>query len=154
MAEFDYDVIIVGSGPAGTSTALHLCRRNPERAPRILMLDQHTHPREKLCGGGVTHYGEEALAELGLEVPVLSFAVREVELRFRRTAYSFRGNPAFRIVRRDEFDHWLAREAMDRGVLLREGECVQALERNADGVRVRTDRGTYTARELDGADGS
>ena len=56
----DFDVIIVGSGPAGTSTALHLCRLRPELAGRILLLDRAVHPREKLCGGGITHYGERA----------------------------------------------------------------------------------------------
>ena len=34
------DVLIVGSGPAGSSTALHLIKSNPEWAKRILVVDK------------------------------------------------------------------------------------------------------------------
>ncbi|GAG04425.1 unnamed protein product, partial [marine sediment metagenome] len=45
------DVLIVGSGPAGTSTALHLVRQDPDWAWKIVVIDKAVHPREKLCGG-------------------------------------------------------------------------------------------------------
>jgi len=48
------DVLIVGSGPSGASTALHLARRDPAWAGRVVIVEQAVHPREKLCGGGVT----------------------------------------------------------------------------------------------------
>ena len=151
----DFDVIIVGSGPAGTSTALHLCRLRPELAGRILLLDRAVHPREKLCGGGITHYGERALAELGLQVEPQFFRVREVQLVYRDRSYRFLGNPAFRIVRRDEFDHWLVRETRQRGVQINEGEALRSLDVQPDGVRIETESGqTYTAKLLVGADGS
>ena len=155
-----YDVVIVGSGPSGTATALHLCRRNPEWASRILIIDRATHPREKLCGGGVTHYGEEALAELGLTVEPRFFSVREVRLDFKGESYFFRGDPAFRIIRRDEFDHWLVRETRKRGVEIHEGESLSEVEfidasaSSPAGVIVRTDRDEYFARVVVGADGS
>ncbi|MFG0332280.1 MAG: FAD-dependent oxidoreductase, partial [Maioricimonas sp. JB049] len=47
-----YDVIIIGSGPSGSSTALHLAQRSPELARRTLILERDRHPRHKLCGGG------------------------------------------------------------------------------------------------------
>lgn len=164
-----FDVIIIGSGPSGTATALHLCRRNPAWAERILIIDRATHPREKLCGGGVTHYGEEALAELGLTVEPRFFPVREVRLDFQNQSYFFRGNPAFRIVRRDEFDHWLVRETRAKGVTIQEGETLRELrmvsgsndeieagtnQPTNSGVIVTTDRDTYFARTVVGADGS
>jgi flavin-dependent dehydrogenase len=51
--DFDYDVVIVGSGPAGVSTWLHLHRFEPQLAARTLVLEKAQHPRPKLCGGGV-----------------------------------------------------------------------------------------------------
>ena len=46
MPPSDYDIIIVGSGPAGLGTAFHLSEAAP--ALSILMLDQ-----EKICSGGL-----------------------------------------------------------------------------------------------------
>ena len=39
----DADVIIVGAGPAGASTALHLERLNPKLAARTLVLEKSRH---------------------------------------------------------------------------------------------------------------
>ena len=121
------DVLIIGSGPAGTSTALHLLKSDPAWAGRIIIVDKAVHPREKLCGGGLTHLGQNILADLGLELEPRHFEVKEARLVYRGQSYSFYGDPVFRIVRRDEFDQWLARTAEKRGVQLREGEAVKEL---------------------------
>ena len=52
MSAFDYDVMIVGGGPAGISTWLHLHKRNPALAARTILIDKAVYPRQKLCGGG------------------------------------------------------------------------------------------------------
>jgi menaquinone-9 beta-reductase len=104
------DVLIVGSGPSGSSTALHLVQQDPTWAGRILVVDKAVHPREKLCGGGVTHLGTDILARLGLRFEPRHFMVREVRLTLRRQELRFLGNPAFRVTRRDEFDHWLVQQ--------------------------------------------
>src|SRR6267154_3304390 len=43
---FDYDVIIAGGGPAGSSAAIHLATSGA----RVLLLEQKKFPRAKLCG--------------------------------------------------------------------------------------------------------
>ena len=65
------DVAIVGGGPAGTSTALHLARVEGIAPARIAIFDKATHPREKPCAGAVSGWGLDALAEIGvgLDVP-------------------------------------------------------------------------------------
>ncbi|MGB9775078.1 MAG: NAD(P)-binding protein, partial [Anaerolineae bacterium] len=40
-----YDVIIVGAGPAGLSTALHLQQMSPDLASRTVILEKARHPR-------------------------------------------------------------------------------------------------------------
>src|SRR5690554_1575618 len=128
MAEIEHVVVlIVGSGPSGTSTALHLVKSNPSWAGRIVIVDKAVHPREKLCGGGVTHIGQNILARLGLPFEPNNFEVREVRLVYQDQSYSFYGNPVFRIVRRDEFDHWLVQTAEKLGVRVRQGEAVKKI---------------------------
>ncbi|MBI3764226.1 MAG: FAD-dependent monooxygenase [Chloroflexi bacterium] len=149
-----YDVIIVGSGPAGTSTALHLLHRNPAWASRILILEKEHHPRLKLCGGGLTEWGEQPLRELGLRVPVPHVEVREARFTYDGISFSYWGKPVIRVTRRDEFDDWLCRLVKEKGVRVNEGEAVVDVRLEKDGVRVTTTRGEYCAEALVGADGS
>ena len=148
------DVLIVGSGPSGISTALHLVRRDPAWAGRVVVVDKAVHPREKLCGGGLTHIGQNILANLGLALEPRNFPVNEVRLLYRNKSYSFYGNPVFRIVRRDEFDHWLVRTVEALGVRVRQGEGVTAVTPHDDYVEVVTERAVFHAKVLVAADGS
>ncbi|MGD2115037.1 MAG: FAD-dependent monooxygenase [Acidobacteriota bacterium] len=148
------DLLIVGSGPAGISTALHLVRSDPRWARRLVVVDRAVHPREKLCGGGVTRSGEEVLRDLGLGFPEGHVSIRELRLVFGDRGWAVRGEPVFRVVRRAELDHWLVRAAEREGIEVRQGERVEDLAVAADAVEVRTERATYRARVLVGADGS
>lgn len=148
------DVLIVGSGPAGTSTAIHLVRQDRSWAERIVVVDKAVHPREKLCGGGVTHLGVNVLSRLGLAFEPNNFPVREVKLLYEDQSYTFHGNPVFTIVRRDEFDHWLVKKAEQLGVRVRQGERVTAVTPHEDYVEVETDKVIFQAKTLVGADGS
>lgn len=148
------DVLIIGSGPSGTSTALHLVKINPDWAKRIVILEKEVHPREKLCGGGVVHMGSNILARLGLPFEPDHFEVREARLVYQDKSYSFYGNPIFRITRRDEFDHWLVRTAEQLGVTVRQGEAVKNIIAHDDYYEVNTDQATFHARTVVGADGS
>ena len=56
---------IVGAGPAGTSTALHLLRQGVAPGD-IVILDKARFPRPKLCGGAITYRGTVDLRTLGL----------------------------------------------------------------------------------------
>jgi geranylgeranyl reductase family protein len=148
------DILIVGSGPSGTSTALHLVRQDRSWAERIVVVDKAVHPREKLCGGGVTHLGVNVLSRLGLAFEPAHFPVRQVKVRYEDQSYTFHGNPVFNIVRRDEFDHWLVKKAEKLGVCIRQGERVLGVTPQDDYVEVETDKVTFQAKVLVAADGS
>jgi menaquinone-9 beta-reductase len=150
----EVDVLIVGSGPSGTSTALHLVQQDPSWAKRIVVIDKAVHPREKLCGGGLTHIGYNILSRLGLHFEPNSVKIKEIRLVFQDKSYSFYGDPVLNIVRRDEFDHWLVQKVEERGVEVHQGEAVTAVIPHRDYVEVVTEQATYQAKVLVGADGS
>src|ERR687887_417265 len=58
----DFDVIIVGGGPAGASAAIHLAGRGA----RVLLAEQKRFPREKLCGEFISPECLEHFARLGV----------------------------------------------------------------------------------------
>jgi len=151
--EPDYEVIVVGAGPAGASVALHLAQQAPVVARRTLVLERATLPRPKPCAGGVTGKGSAVLRRLGLSlgVPALPIHRVEVALGGRRWAAEAAGLAV--TVERAAFDHWLAREAKAAGATLHEGEAVTAVAVAEEGVQVTTGSGAYTARCLVAADG-
>ncbi len=61
MAE-EYDVIILGGGPAGSSCAAFLSKSGK----KVLLLDRATFPRDKTCGDGISGRSVGVLQDLGL----------------------------------------------------------------------------------------
>jgi flavin-dependent dehydrogenase len=151
---YSADVLIVGAGPAGASTALHLLRRNPGWAPRIVVFDKAVHPREKLCGGAITPMGVQILEGLGLGIGTPRVAVGEARLRYGSQLHALSSEALFAIARRDELDHWLLEQARAAGVRVCEGEAVVDVRRSGDWMEVRTARDLWRARVVVGADGA
>jgi len=152
----DFEIVIVGAGPAGLSTGLHLARLAPELAARTLILEQAHHPRPKLCAGGVLPGAELYLDRLGLDMrSVASVPVHEIIFQFQNRRSVVRHEPVcFHAVRRDEFDAWLADAACRRGLALQEGTRVQRVAVQDGRALVTTGRGTLTSRVVVGADGA
>ncbi|MEP7134521.1 MAG: NAD(P)/FAD-dependent oxidoreductase [Chloroflexota bacterium] len=150
-------IIIIGGGPSGLSTALHLQRTAPHLAPRILILEKEHYPRFKLCAGGLTLDAEILLERLGLdvnEVPHVTADNIHFDFAGKGLNIHMRGQHALRVIRRNEFDHWLAKKAESRGIEIRQGVTVKNIITHTDKVIVETDQGTYEAQVVVGADGS
>ncbi len=144
----DTDVLVIGGGPAGTTTATFLARKGW----RVLLLEKDQHPR--------FHIGEsllpmnlpilerlgvlDAVKAIGVHKPGAEFPVVGADhgngfacntFRFERAL-----DPAFGYayqVQRDEFDLLLFRTAQASGVDAREGSKVERIEFSACGRPLR-----------------
>ena len=154
-----YDLIIVGAGPAGISTALHLAQMAPEMVSRTLILEKARHPRPKLCGGGLLPDAEVVLHSLGLdsgEVPHcdVDWAHFDYDGKGMRMRGEKGGGFAFRTIRRHEFDAWLVGKARACGFIIHENTSVKRISVIRSEVLLETDQVEYRATVVVGADGS
>src|SRR5512142_11209 len=152
-----YTVLIIGGGPSGLSTALHLAQIAPDIVLGTLVLEKAHYPRLKLCAGGLVADAELILHRLGLdvgEIPHVDASSAHLDFAGKGLTITLPKRHALRIIRRDEFDSWLAAKAQARGIRIRQGVTVKNVTPAADYVNVETDQGTFCARIVVGADGS
>jgi geranylgeranyl reductase family protein len=152
----DYDAIIVGGGPAGSTAGALLC----ESGYRVALFEKARFPRRKVCGGCLSQKTirfldrvyHASIPDMRREgVPCFEGKQYAIYLGDSRIRAGDLEEP-FYFTRRDRYDAWLARMAADAGVEIREGEGVAAVDHGACSVTTVTgDR--YTARALIGADG-
>ena len=73
----EVDVIVVGAGPAGSTTAFYLAQAGLD----VLVLEKSRFPREKVCGDGLTPRAVKALVGMGIDVSEQAGWVRNKGLR-------------------------------------------------------------------------
>lgn len=150
-AESVWDVAIIGGGPSGISTALHLWAAAPEA--RIVVLEKERYPREKICAGGIGARAFRLLDKIGVEVACPHVPLDAVALRVAGETVVVREPGLGAVVRRVEFDHAFARQAIDRGIDVRDGCAVDRIVVDERGVAITAAGATLLARCVVGADG-
>ena len=133
-----WDLIVVGAGPGGASTAYHAARAGMD----VLLLDRQEFPRDKPCGDGLMPHaaGEVALMGLGewLEEPdhgkFSGFSI------YTHTAYlrqkvppTFHGPHGY-VIPREETDVRLVERAKEAGAELRTSVRATELLRSPAGI--------------------
>ncbi len=146
------DLLVVGGGPSGISTALHLQAAAP--ALSMLVLEKERYPREKICAGGIGARAFRILDKLGVQVDCPMVRFDAIALRLGGETIVTRQKDLGVVVRRVEFDHALAKQATARGIEIRDGCAVETILVTDEGVRVTTATGEeILARAIVGADG-
>jgi len=64
------DVLIIGAGPAGSAAAITLAKAGLD----VVLVDQHSFPRDKVCGDGLIPDAHNALRKLGVLDEVMAQA--------------------------------------------------------------------------------
>jgi flavin-dependent dehydrogenase len=152
----EHDVIIVGSGPAGISTALHLNKLLPSIRNRMIVLEKETHPRKKICGGGISVYADYWLQRLGIKMSIASLTPKKIRFALDHDGYveyCFDVG-GLRTVIREEFDEALLRAAINLGITVVQNEPVTSFSYSDEAVAVQTTQRSLTTRVLVGADGA
>jgi flavin-dependent dehydrogenase len=146
------DLVIIGGGPSGISTALHVHAANPRI--RQVVLEARAYPREKICAGGIGARAFRKLERLGvtLECPMVN--LNAIALKFGDETIVMRDEDLGVVVRRVEFDHAFAKAAIARGIDVRDSTPVSHIAIEDDHVRVETETGdVFRAKAIVGADG-
>jgi geranylgeranyl reductase family protein len=145
-----YDAIVVGGGPAGSTAARLLA----EGGARVCVFDRARFPRSKPCGGALS---PRILHHLP---PGVNGVIRTC---IRHAIFTFQSGKAFEIssavpmgylVCREEFDTWLLTRAKQAGALVREGTAVGAIEAEGTGFRVQVGSEWISTAAILGADGA
>src|SRR5487761_1180166 len=169
------DVIVVGAGPAGSTTAFYLARSGLD----VLLLEKSRFPREKVCGDGLTPRAVKALVGMGIPIdeqdgwlPNKGLWIIGGGVRLELPWPDLASYPGFGLVRsRLGFDETLARSAQKSGARLIEGMNVSGPVRDdktgrlvgvtaseggaaAGGDAARDTERTYRARVVVAADGN
>jgi len=118
------DVIIVGAGPGGSSTAAYLAMAGLD----VLLLEKTAFPREKVCGDGLTPRAVRELITLGIPTPeedgwIKNHGLRIIGggMRLELPWPDLASFPPYGLVRtRQDFDDILAKHAVKHGARLRE----------------------------------
>jgi geranylgeranyl reductase family protein len=150
MNRIDFDVIVVGGGPSGTAAAIDLAKRGV----KVCLMEKETHPRYKVCGGGVL---ARAIPLMPVQIePVVEETCKRVEMHIWGKKLSFSGErdrPIIYMVMRPAMDALLLEEAKRCGVTVMENTQAGDPTQEETLVTVQTEREQLSARFLIAADG-
>jgi geranylgeranyl reductase family protein len=165
--DFDYDILIVGAGPAGCAAAYDLAHAGK----RALLLDKRSFPRHKACACGLTR---KTLKALRYSVdPVIERECRDVVLQEAGAGFAegsriadkdlevrvHMRQPFCAMAVRERFDDFCLQQTLMQGAEFRKMEGIVAMRELPTHVEVEVaafDGGTetFTAPVMLGADGS
>lgn len=149
MSTEQWDLVVVGAGPAGSSAALGALAENP--GLRVLLLDRADFPRDKSCGDGIAPHVLDVLAEVGAADVVDGWTpLRHLSLSHGDVEVAGPMRREVHVVPRQVLDARLVDRAVAAGAVLRRHRAT-SLDLGPDGPVVS---GELAARVVVGADGA
>ncbi|OGP74199.1 MAG: hypothetical protein A2V86_13785 [Deltaproteobacteria bacterium RBG_16_49_23] len=146
----DYDVVIVGAGPGG-STAARFCARS---GLKTLLIEKERFPRYKPCGGCLSLKTVHLLnLNLGPVIENTIFGAK-FSYRLKDPFHIELKDPIAFLVMRDRLDQFMKEKALEEGAEILEGERVVRVQEKEKGVEAELAGGEkFYSKFLIGADG-
>ena len=149
MKENVEDIIIVGGGPAGAYLGYILAKNNIKS-----IIFDHSHPREKPCGGGISAFALKKFSFLH-EIPEAFTPKNEYEgelISPEGISVLIKGKEPSWTISRKIFDNFLLNKAIDSGVEFVKEQVID-VKQIGNLWEIKTKKGIYKAKILIGADG-
>lgn len=146
----DYDVIVVGAGPAGAAAAYDLASCHLS----VLLVDKTVFPREKACAGGLTVKAARALRYSAEPAIRKACSQMVISNKFQKTARLQSDTPLVFMTNRAELDDYCLNQAIAAGAFFRVIHKLHAVTERGTGVELTTADGTFRSAFLIGADGA
>ncbi len=121
--------LVIGAGPAGSSCAHWLARHGHD----VLLVDQYSFPRHKICGDALIPDSLQVLRRLGLlsEVLAQAKAVDHVQC-IAPSGRSVDLTAPMAVISRFVFDEILLKAAIRQGAIFQGGLCFEGLSRRPE----------------------
>lgn len=146
-----YDVIVVGSGPAGACAAWRLAKAGMS----VAVIEKAALPRYKTCGGGLVG---RAMQALPIDVRhVVEQDCHIAQLNFLFAGLSFtthRQSPIISMMMRSQFDFAILSAAQKAGATVHQRRAVENVSFHGDFVTLVMSTGSMNARFVVAADGA
>ncbi len=163
MEKKEFDVLIIGSGPAGAACAIALGNSGLS----VAILDKAVFPRDKICGDALS---VDVVNQLGLLPGNLSTRFQELDsklssygvrifapnLQYIDLPFVHKGKEKCGyLCPRFDFDQLMVEELKQFDNVATLEDCtVERVEKTATGVSVYTNQGLFTSKIIAGADGA
>ena len=133
-SDMSADVVVVGAGPGGSSTAYHLARAGLD----VILLEKSPFPRDKICGDGLTPAAVHELIAMGVDTTGWMRNRGLTVIGGGHTVHmdwpDQKSLPGYGMTRaRVDLDHALARRAVEAGARLYEGVTVTGAIQDGSG---------------------
>ena len=144
------EILIIGAGPGGSTLAYQLARLGID----VVLLDKAEFPRGKTCGGGI-NVRTQKLIPFDIS-PVVEQVITGISFtcNFEEPFQRRYPEPLMVTVIRENFDHFLVKQAEQAGAKFYDGTPLLSLTPRDGSTEVETSSGLCSAKYVIGADGA